>query len=96
MTGTKRGQSHAIEWTWSRQAKRILVMAGMGYVVFWIIVIPYYFLAHEPISFISQAAEGGTFLTFGVLVPTYLLLAWVRRALAVLIDRRDRSRVEDQ
>jgi|GEM_PF-2332030 sugar (pentulose or hexulose) kinase len=88
MTGTHRGESHAIEWTWSRQAKRIVVMTGMGFVFFWVIVLPYYYLAHEPRSFLTQAVEGGTFLAFAVLMPCYLLFAWIRRRVAVGWERR--------
>ena len=82
-----RGESHAIEWTWSRQAKRIVVMTAMGYLFFWAIVLPYYYLAEEPRSFLTQGVEGGTFLAFGVLMPCHLLFAWIRRGIAVGWER---------
>jgi hypothetical protein len=84
-------QPPPIAWTWPRQARRILAMAGMGYVFFWMNVVPYYFLAHAPGTLLVQALWGGVFLTFGVLVPAFLGLAWIRHRLVVWAEGRRHS-----
>ncbi|MGH2573000.1 MAG: DUF6256 family protein [Actinomycetota bacterium] len=70
---------------WRHLIRHVTAMAVGGYLFFVLIVVLFYFvLGNEPRGLIRQALVEGSLLTFGMVLPAFLLIAWIA-------DRRSRA-----
>ncbi len=64
--------------TWAGLTRYLLATALGGYVVFIAVILLYYFaLGGENLTFIRDALTGGVWLGLGIAVPGLLFLGWV-------------------
>ena len=64
--------------TWTGLTRYLLATALGGYVVFIAVILLYYFaLGGENLTFIRDALTGGVWLGLGIAVPGLLFLGWV-------------------
>jgi Family of unknown function (DUF6256) len=63
---------------WRHLIRYVTAMAVGGYLFFVLIVVVFYFvLGNEARSLIYQALAEGSLLTFGMVVPAFLLMTWI-------------------